>query len=241
MGGVCNKNATIKKYESCYRQNTWNSKISVASQSNKVTMRTDITRIEKVELEEVNPHLRGGRVENHLGKTTPSSPDRDSNLDLPVLSSRTQHDKHVSQLRHRGGESGKQSEKNHPQYTRPGLNPKFPAIDSLVYCEISVLDHTATKEVVTNRLREIMPSTSAGKEKTCSTSLAAGKTLDSRYSSPMASLVLTDSFEKLPDQIMYPYTEPNALQKHVKMVALLCQLESFITRIAAVSPIITQQ
>nr|CAD7395487.1 unnamed protein product [Timema poppensis] len=47
----------------------------------------------KVELEEVNPHLRGGRVENHLGKTTPSSPDRDSNLDLPVLSSRAQHDK----------------------------------------------------------------------------------------------------------------------------------------------------
>nr|CAD7261496.1 unnamed protein product [Timema shepardi] len=49
--------------------------------------------IGKVELEEVNPHLRRGRVENHLGKTTPSSPDRDSNLDLPVLSSRAQHDK----------------------------------------------------------------------------------------------------------------------------------------------------
>nr|CAD7394290.1 unnamed protein product [Timema cristinae] len=48
--------------------------------------------IGKVGLEEVNPHLRGGRVENHLGKTTPSSPDRDSNLDLPVLSSRAQHD-----------------------------------------------------------------------------------------------------------------------------------------------------
>nr|CAD7393484.1 unnamed protein product [Timema cristinae] len=60
--------------------------------------------IGKVELEEVNPHLRGGRVENHLGKTTPSSPDRDSNFDLPVLSSRAQHDKCVSQLRHRGGE-----------------------------------------------------------------------------------------------------------------------------------------
>nr|CAD7575622.1 unnamed protein product [Timema californicum] len=57
----------------------------------------------EVELEEVNPHLRGGRVENHLGKTTPSSPDRDSNLDLPVLSSRAQHDKRVNQLRHRGG------------------------------------------------------------------------------------------------------------------------------------------
>nr|CAD7263947.1 unnamed protein product [Timema shepardi] len=47
----------------------------------------------KVELEEVNPHLRGRRMENHLGKTTPSSPDRDSNLDLPILSSRDQHDK----------------------------------------------------------------------------------------------------------------------------------------------------
>nr|CAD7437543.1 unnamed protein product [Timema bartmani] len=52
-------------------------------------------------LEEVNPHLRGGRVENHLGKTTPSSPDRDSNLDLPVLGGRAQHDKRVRQLRHR--------------------------------------------------------------------------------------------------------------------------------------------
>nr|CAD7445539.1 unnamed protein product [Timema bartmani] len=37
----------------------------------------------RLNLEEVNPHLRG-RVENHLGKTTPSSPDRDSNLNLPV-------------------------------------------------------------------------------------------------------------------------------------------------------------
>nr|CAD7199156.1 unnamed protein product [Timema douglasi] len=55
-----------------------------------------LTRIGKVELEEVNPHLCGGRVENHLGKTTPSSPDQDSNLDLPVLSSRAQHDSRVS-------------------------------------------------------------------------------------------------------------------------------------------------
>nr|CAD7432523.1 unnamed protein product [Timema monikensis] len=46
--------------------------------------------------EEVSPHLRG-KVENHLGKTTPSSPDRDSNLDLPVLSSRAaKHDKRGS-------------------------------------------------------------------------------------------------------------------------------------------------
>nr|CAD7205262.1 unnamed protein product [Timema douglasi] len=48
----------------------------------------EVIGIGKAELEEVNPHFRGGRVENHLGKTTPSSPGRDSNLDLPVLSSR---------------------------------------------------------------------------------------------------------------------------------------------------------
>nr|CAD7202458.1 unnamed protein product [Timema douglasi] len=51
---------------------------------------------QEVELEEV--HLRGGRVENHLGKTTPSSPNRDSNLNLPVLGSRAQHDSRTSVL-----------------------------------------------------------------------------------------------------------------------------------------------
>nr|CAD7402934.1 unnamed protein product [Timema poppensis] len=41
---------------------------------------------------EVNIHLRGERVENHKEKTTTSSPDRDSNLDLPVLDSLVQHE-----------------------------------------------------------------------------------------------------------------------------------------------------
>nr|CAD7571980.1 unnamed protein product [Timema californicum] len=59
--------------------------------------------IRKVKLKEVSPLLRGGRVENHLGKTTLSSASRDSNLDLSVLSSQAQHDQRVSQLRHRGG------------------------------------------------------------------------------------------------------------------------------------------
>nr|CAD7578769.1 unnamed protein product [Timema californicum] len=36
-------------------------------------------------------------------KNHPSLPDLDSNLDLPVLSSRAQHDKRISQLSHRGG------------------------------------------------------------------------------------------------------------------------------------------
>nr|CAD7201089.1 unnamed protein product [Timema douglasi] len=45
------------------------------------------------------------------------------------------------------------------------------------------------------------------------------------YSSPMASLVQTDSsqlttksFEKLPDQILYPYAEPYDLQKHFSLL-----------------------
>nr|CAD7399380.1 unnamed protein product [Timema cristinae] len=57
---------------------------------------------DQVELKEVNPHLRGRRVENHLGKPPPSSSDRDSNLDLPVLSSRAQHDKRESLERVQG-------------------------------------------------------------------------------------------------------------------------------------------
>nr|CAD7409205.1 unnamed protein product [Timema cristinae] len=42
--------------------------------------------------EEVKLHSHGGRVENRLGKTTPSPPDRDSNIDLPILGSRVQHE-----------------------------------------------------------------------------------------------------------------------------------------------------
>nr|CAD7394526.1 unnamed protein product [Timema cristinae] len=62
-------------------------------------------------IEEVSPHLREGRVENHLGKTSPSSPDRESNLDLPVLSSRDQHDKREAQVYRSfsGGQLGMES------------------------------------------------------------------------------------------------------------------------------------
>ncbi|CAG2055197.1 unnamed protein product [Timema podura] len=43
----------------------------------------------------MNPRLHGGGVENHLRKTTPSSLDRDSNLDLPVLDNQAQHETNV--------------------------------------------------------------------------------------------------------------------------------------------------
>nr|CAD7611740.1 unnamed protein product [Timema genevievae] len=51
--------------------------------------------LRRLNLKEVNLHLCGGRVENHLGKTTPSSPDRDSNIDLLVLGSLAQHETSV--------------------------------------------------------------------------------------------------------------------------------------------------
>nr|CAD7606764.1 unnamed protein product [Timema genevievae] len=54
----------------------------------------------RLNLEEVNMHLRGGGVKKHL-VNPPSSPDQDSNLDLHVLSGLTQHDWRVNQLRHR--------------------------------------------------------------------------------------------------------------------------------------------
>nr|CAD7444096.1 unnamed protein product [Timema bartmani] len=61
-------------------------------QINALLFRVKGKELGRLNLEEVNPSLRGGRVGNHLGKTTPSSPDRDSTLDLPVLGSRAQHD-----------------------------------------------------------------------------------------------------------------------------------------------------
>nr|CAD7416397.1 unnamed protein product [Timema poppensis] len=92
--------------------------------------------IGKVELEEVNPHLRGGRAENHLGKTTPSSPDRDSNLDLPVLSSRAQHDKR--------GKTIPDSPKFDFNPDPPPPPPSRPVIGNPIYCESDTLDHAAT-------------------------------------------------------------------------------------------------
>nr|CAD7395275.1 unnamed protein product [Timema cristinae] len=50
----------------------------------------------RLDLEEVNLHSHGGNVENHLGPPhRPISPDRDSNLDLPVLNSLAQHETSV--------------------------------------------------------------------------------------------------------------------------------------------------
>nr|CAD7265803.1 unnamed protein product [Timema shepardi] len=47
---------------------------------------------------------------------------------------------------------------------------------------------------------------------------------------PMASLVLTDDFETLPDQIMYLYAEPNDLQKHPLILGMACLSETVVAR-----------
>nr|CAD7577480.1 unnamed protein product [Timema californicum] len=46
----------------------------------------------KVEYGVSEPAHSGGRVENHLGKANPSSPERDSNLNQPVFGSTAQHE-----------------------------------------------------------------------------------------------------------------------------------------------------
>nr|CAD7205367.1 unnamed protein product [Timema douglasi] len=103
--GVCTNMSAPRAWGHWYKYTDWTADTYHSLQVHEQTLLTTqhVQGIGKVELEEVNSHLRGRRVENHLGKTTPNSPDRDSNLDLPVLSSRAQHDKRVSQLRHRGG------------------------------------------------------------------------------------------------------------------------------------------
>ncbi|CAG2060322.1 unnamed protein product, partial [Timema podura] len=55
----------------------------------------DARELRRLNLEEEKPHLSEGRLENHLVKTLPNSPNRDSNLDLPVLSSLAQHETSV--------------------------------------------------------------------------------------------------------------------------------------------------
>nr|CAD7447990.1 unnamed protein product [Timema bartmani] len=65
---------------------------SVNMQQKQLDEPPDASELGKLNLEEVNQHLSGGKVEKHLEKITPISPDQDSNLDLPVLGSLAQHE-----------------------------------------------------------------------------------------------------------------------------------------------------
>nr|CAD7400354.1 unnamed protein product [Timema cristinae] len=112
--------------------------------------------IGKVELEEVNPHLRGGRVENHLGKTTPSSPDRDLNLDLPVLSSQDKHDKRVSQLRHRGPLKASQEDLTNVNTEKIIPTALTVSTDPKQYKDLSIKDDTnLSKNIIDHEIHNI--------------------------------------------------------------------------------------
>nr|CAD7259581.1 unnamed protein product [Timema shepardi] len=65
--------------------------LSSTAEDGEIEVRISIGN-KKVKLTEVNPHLHGGIVGNHLGETTLSTSDRDLNLDLFVLSSLAQHE-----------------------------------------------------------------------------------------------------------------------------------------------------
>nr|CAD7412794.1 unnamed protein product [Timema poppensis] len=79
----------------------------------------------KLDIEEVNPHLRGGRVENHIGKNTLCSPEQDLSLDLPVLCSLAKHE--ISVLANYATKAGKvvlQSRKAGHDREGPGKSPQ---------------------------------------------------------------------------------------------------------------------
>nr|CAD7437885.1 unnamed protein product [Timema bartmani] len=109
------------------------------------------------------------------------------------------------------------------------IHPEFPYIDAEI--RYAVREYACTVvDVIARRLRLSFLNVQAAHEALPGIIEVMSEELNwsndekkEKYNSPMASLVLTESsqptadgFEKLPDQIMYPYTEPNDLQKHAQ-------------------------
>nr|CAD7461275.1 unnamed protein product [Timema tahoe] len=101
---------------------------------------------------EENPHFHGGRVENHVGKITPSSPQRDSNLDLPVLGSLARHE--TSALANYATEE-------EPTLSTPDRDTNL-VIGNPVYHVSDALDHAATEAgpYFCRQLTRVFPSQS---------------------------------------------------------------------------------
>nr|CAD7258433.1 unnamed protein product [Timema shepardi] len=78
----------------------------------------------------------------------PSSPDRDSNLDLPVLSGRAQHDKRWSE-----GRVGNHLEKTAPKYNWPVFEPHPPCHNPTTCTPVRVEDVEATRTQVMSTRR----------------------------------------------------------------------------------------
>ncbi|CAG2057955.1 unnamed protein product, partial [Timema podura] len=115
------------------------------------------TEAGRLYLEEVFPHLHGGRVENHFGKISLSTSDRDSNLKLTVIGSLVYYESIA--LDHVATEAGRVE--NHLGISTLSTsgrdsNLELPVIGSLVNSESSALDHVATEagRVPTSTWRE---------------------------------------------------------------------------------------
>nr|CAD7204751.1 unnamed protein product [Timema douglasi] len=91
----------------------------------------------------------------------------------------------------------------HDYYLGRGIHRPFRVVSGHIL-------HTCGRDRVT-RVNTVARSLPSGSRRHVTRATRGGTC----YSSPTASLVLTDSFEKLPDQIMYPYGEPYDLIKYV--------------------------
>nr|CAD7572130.1 unnamed protein product [Timema californicum] len=166
--------------------------------------------VDKADSVEVYPYLSGGRVENHFAKSTLSTPDRDSILDLPAIGSAAYCKN--SALDHVDTEAGKIKFKS--DYSSP-MAPSLVLTNS---SQLTALKSYQTKLCIPTPNHMICKNmclaavTSDSQYLGCSRFYSQQNGLRT-YSSPIASLVLTDSFEMLLDQIIYPYAEPYDLKK----------------------------
>nr|CAD7569225.1 unnamed protein product [Timema californicum] len=99
----------------------------------------------KVELEEVNQHLRGGRVEKQLGKTTPV---HSTEIRTWISPSSAVELNMTSALAIYATEAGSKAidwtvDEGDNRYTRTASNPNLSVVGSLVYSENSAFDHPA--------------------------------------------------------------------------------------------------
>nr|CAD7392361.1 unnamed protein product [Timema cristinae] len=171
-------------------------------------------------------------VENHFGKTTLSTPNQDSNLNLPVIGSlvycKSSILDHVAieevyQISKQIAESNKLDHLHleHLKNTSSMCDYRAGYVAKPQSCSSSLLTQY-NQDTVLLAPQTILELSTCHCETNCSTQRCSCRRNNVPCSkhfmcgtSPMASLVLTDrsqltakSFEKLPDQLMYLYAKP---------------------------------